>query len=401
MVPGKDAVPGTPGQPYIAPTYKTIIVTPAVPATYVQEWLYIQHETGALKWEPEGWNGIVRGVDHGKGWAYVVPYTHRDTNVILTPAVPAVTKLVIDNPGQPYIAPTPGSPAVPPKWNTVWVWIDGTLVDTQSFSSTFDKNYLLGDPTDSHSYVVKARAWNSEVSQTWSGESKPCRHEIEHVTPPGAANPPTCTADGSLPALPTADGYTFSWNRPFNGPGTYYATATAKPGFFFDEDTQTIFTVVVMAKLTGLQCATVVTPVAPTLVTTSGCGTYGSVTPAMTTGVAYAVTFDKVTGNYTVVATPASAAYKFTGAQTVTFTGSVGAFTVCPAVVVTVTSPPVTVNVTTPPVTVMVPAAAPAAAPVLAQTGTNLAWPAGAAAFLMFGGLTTVLMARHRSSRKS
>jgi hypothetical protein len=80
-------------------------------------------------------------------------------------------------------------------------------------------------------------------------------------------------------------------------------------------------------------CYGLATPVAPSVTSVTACGTYGTVTAAMTTGVVYVVTFDKTTGAYTVTATPA-AGYHFTGYQTVTFTGNAGTYTECPPVVV-------------------------------------------------------------------
>ena len=76
---------------------------------------------------------------------------------------------------------------------------------------------------------------------------------------------------------------------------------------------------------------TVVTPVTPDVTQASTCGVYGTVTAKVTTGVNYVVTFNKLTGVWTVTATPASSAYKFDGeSQTVTFSGNVGAYVECP-----------------------------------------------------------------------
>lgn len=86
--------------------------------------------------------------------------------------------------------------------------------------------------------------------------------------------------------------------------------------------------------------ATVVIPVAPTVVDAPACGGYGTVTPVVTAGVTYAVTsFDRQTGDWVVTATPASSAYKFDGDQTVTFTGNAGAYVDCPTVVTIQTDP--------------------------------------------------------------
>jgi hypothetical protein len=359
-VPAVAAVPGNPGQPGIEPTYETVVVTPAipaipaVPATYVQEWLYVQkNHPNQTKWEHEGWNGIVHGVDHGLGWHYVVPEQHRDTETILTPAipavpaVPAVTKQVLVDPGQPYIAPTPGTPAVPAKANTVKLTIDGTPVIDTTFGADFTSTKLV-NPISAHGLHLQVTGWDGmgnidrwdvaepcvgpitlitlpmpEVTQptgkcvdgelvltkasvkltpgehySWpdygqdehgvihdvtpgehiymatpdwgyaanpvtvmvetlvSNECQPSVSIISTVTGPTAANPATCTTGGTLPTLPTAGGYTFAWNRPFDGPGTYTAIATASPGYIFKEGLKTSFDVVVAAKLSGEACAT-------------------------------------------------------------------------------------------------------------------------------------------------
>lgn len=70
------------------------------------------------------------------------------------------------------------------------------------------------------------------------------------------------------------------------------------------------------------------TPVAPKVTTVTECGTVGTVTAGPTTGVVYATTFDSKTGDYTVVATPASG-YSFSGAQSVTYNDNVGAYFDC------------------------------------------------------------------------
>ena len=45
--------------------------------------------------------------------------------------------------------------------------------------------------------------------------------------------PATCDQDGALPVLPEQKNVTLSWNRPFDGPGTYVLTATAVGNFTF------------------------------------------------------------------------------------------------------------------------------------------------------------------------
>lgn len=320
IVPEKPAVPGTPGQAAIPPTYETIVVPeipaiPPVPATYVQEFLYVQHQTGNTKWMPEGWNGIVNGVDNGKGWAYVQPLQSRDSTEELTPfipgvpAVPATTKQgeMID-PGQPEIAPTEGQPAVPAKVNTVTVTIDGVVVEDGTFGGSFAKTYNFGDETITHTWHVQAVAWNdSQLNVDQSGTTTHCVTPptvIDTIVAPPAANPATCEADGSLPSLPTFDDYTFAWDRAFDGPGTYIASASANPGKIFKADLKTSFDVIVQAKLSGGPCVVVppitviaTQPLPPTF--NDVCGTVGDRTdgPLDTEEYTYSKTVegDKVT----------------------------------------------------------------------------------------------------------
>lgn len=295
-VPGKDAVTGTPGQQYVAPTYETVVVTLPVPATYVQEWLYIQHETGKLKWMPEGWNGIVHGQDHGQGWHYIQPEQRRDTETVLTKPIPAVTKQVQTSPGQPYIAPTLGTPAVPAKVNTVKVTIDGKSVEDTTFGSSFVKTYDFSDKTVAHTWRVQVAAWDdARYNVDQSGTTTPCVAPvvvIHTVTAPPAANPATCEADGTLPALPTSNDYTFAWDRSFNGPGTYTATATASAGRIFEEGVKTSFKIVVPAQLGGEQCLPSVViidvqPAAPTFHDVCGTADDATMLPSDTQDYAY------------------------------------------------------------------------------------------------------------------
>lgn len=195
-VPAVDAVPGNPGQPYIAPTYEMVVVTPAipeipaVPATYVQEWLYVQkNHPNQTKWEHEGWNGIVHGNDHGLGWHYVVPEQHRDTTEVLTPAipavpaVPAVTMQVMTNPGQPYIAPTPGTPAAPAKANTVKLTIDDVSVIDTTFGANFTSTQIV-DPTTSHHLHLLVTGWDGTGNLDQVEETEACVGPINVITLP-------------------------------------------------------------------------------------------------------------------------------------------------------------------------------------------------------------------------
>jgi hypothetical protein len=153
----------------------------------------------------------------------------------------------------------------------------------------------------------------------------------------------SCDAAATLTLLP---GSYIDWGTPVytagpNGTTIYTVVATAKSGHTFPAEatvskdglTKT-FTDTLAAKLGLTDCSDLATPVTPDLVFVEACGTYGDVTPIAATGVKYTRVFDSATGGYTVTATP-EADYYFIddqdGAddQTITYSGSVGAFYVC------------------------------------------------------------------------
>ena len=280
-VPATDAIPGNPGQPGIDPTYQTVVVTPAipaipaVPATYVQEWLYVQHETGNLKWMPEGWNGIVHGVDNGEGWHYVQPEQHRDTETILTPAIfavpaiPAVTEQVMTNPGQPYIAPTPGIPAMPAKVNTVKLTIDGVSVIDTSFGTDFTSTKLV-NPITPHNLHLQVTGWDGVGTIDRWGQADSCVGPINVITlPQPVVTQATGVCDGGefkvTPAsveLVSSEHYTWSnYGQDEHGvihdvaAGTY--TYTAMPIWGYGLDSTTVTTTV--AELVSNECPPSVT----------------------------------------------------------------------------------------------------------------------------------------------
>lgn len=90
---------------YQPAVYETV-VTPAVPATYVLEYQYKQHQTGKLKWEKAGWNAGY----NGKGWS--ATGLTRNTDKVLTPAVPESSKEVLVSPEVLEVSHTVDTPAV-------------------------------------------------------------------------------------------------------------------------------------------------------------------------------------------------------------------------------------------------------------------------------------------------
>jgi hypothetical protein len=78
-----------------------------------------------------------------------------------------------------------------------------------------------------------------------------------------------------------------------------------------------------------LNCIKLATPVEPDVTTVTECGVYGTVVPKETEGVDYAVEFDKVTGEYTVTATPKNGYYFVDNQKEIVFSDSVGAYYDC------------------------------------------------------------------------
>lgn len=153
----------------------------------------------------------------------------------------------------------------------------------------------------------------------------------------------SCDAASALTLLPAtfADWGTPSYTLGANGTTDYSVVATAKSGHTFPLETTVssdgltkTFTGNLAAKKGITECSDLATPVEPELVLVEACGVYGDVTAVAATGVTYTRVFDSATGNYTVTATPEDGYYFVDDQdgvddQTITFTGSVGAFYVC------------------------------------------------------------------------
>jgi hypothetical protein len=145
------------------------------------------------------------------------------------------------------------------------------------------------------------------------------------VTAVVSATTPTCFVEGSL-VVPTQANVYFTGGANGDGPGVYTVVAHAADGYKLTAPYSV--TVTVPGKVTGSVCDILVAPVEPTIVKTTECGSTGSVSPVAVTGVAYALSFDGKTGNYSVVATP-EPGYKFDGAQIVVYEGNIGAYSGC------------------------------------------------------------------------
>ncbi|GAA1107728.1 hypothetical protein GCM10009668_29720 [Nocardioides dubius] len=142
---------------------------------------------------------------------------------------------------------------------------------------------------------------------------------------------PTCAADGRLVVPADTAGLRYTQSPAGSGPGTYTVTATAKPGHILVGTRS--WTLTVRPQLSGRECLTEVTPVAPSVQVIEGCGTYGSVTLPQTVGVRYElVEGDGREGAWKVVAT-ALPGYVLTDGLVAVWSGDLGERTECPVVV--------------------------------------------------------------------
>jgi hypothetical protein len=217
-----DAVPATDGQPYIAPTYKTVVVTPAVPAvTHIEIQFTFKNENNpnSPRWEPEGWNS--ESNPESLGWHQT------DTRVVTdTPAVPEVTQQVIDNPGQPYIAPTAGTPAVLATTNHVTVTIGGVGQASTDFPTSYLHTFPFADSTSAHSWNVTVTTADDSV-YTFDGPSTPCATPEQPTATPAGCDTETGNVIGGYITIPATEGVKYQIDEVAAGPGDHDATPGA------------------------------------------------------------------------------------------------------------------------------------------------------------------------------
>jgi hypothetical protein len=166
--------------------------------------------------------------------------------------------------------------------------------------------------------------------------------DVEQTATAPTFTPGTCTdsgdvSDGSY-TIPSKDGVVYSVR--LNGAGPYVETAagtySAPVGTSIQVKAEGDPSWIVLTGTTSWsytvggpdsECLVLVTPVAPTVTPVAECGVDGSVVLPTTTGVVYELTSGNgLYGTYTVTATPADG-YKFDGAQSVEFSGDLGAQT--------------------------------------------------------------------------
>lgn len=201
-----DAI-GTPTIPN--PDYKPAVPgKDAVPTTYVQEYKYVQHITGNVKWLTDAhWN---------PGFGWTGPVDHRDTTTVLVKGTPAV-------PAQPAV----GTPTIPnPAYKAAWdekVHHDGALItpavdakDAQAnhakltdngavladkdFGTTLNLSFPNSDKTIAHDYVLTVSSLDGIGAGTWSKHIEACETPVTVVsgTPTITVTGPTCEHPYSL-----------------------------------------------------------------------------------------------------------------------------------------------------------------------------------------------------------
>lgn len=167
---------------------------------------------------------------------------------------------------------TGGACAVPQAGPKVWVckYVGKPGVDEVLKAGTnpieVSVNALPGAPTSAvvgqsfsdaqeRSYVVRLSP--ATPPPTVADCLAPIVPDVDLTPEPPTVAPASCTNDGLL-RMPTTAGITYAQSPVGTGPGSYTVTATADPGFRLVGTGS--FSVVVDARVTGAQCATVVPP---------------------------------------------------------------------------------------------------------------------------------------------
>jgi hypothetical protein len=162
------------------------------PTGSVVEYEYRQQTTDALRWAPDGWNGEVGDVDHGRGWTK----TGR------------ARQWVVDD------AATPGSPAVPEQSHLEYTWSvsspgagwDGPLDSRTTGGGTETTTTTNGQSPAGGGWVQVGppRTVQAVVDTVWAQD------EPEGYTPTGAEREREYVeqTDATSPTAPDGDGWT-------------------------------------------------------------------------------------------------------------------------------------------------------------------------------------------------
>jgi hypothetical protein len=255
-----------------------------------------------------------KGISH-----YSYSYEPAPAQIITVVAGPAA-------PGAPTCDAHGTLPPLPMTTGVTYMWdraFDGP--GTYTLTATANEGYVFA--------AGVTTSWMVTVAPQLTGPSCDEGEDvvITVVAGPAAPGAPTCDADGTLPPLPMTTGVTYSWDRVFDGPGTYTLTAVADEGYVFAPGVTTSWTVAVGAQLTGPYCeeggsiviTVVAAPVAPGAPTCDMAGTLPSL--PMTVGVTYV--WDRTftgPGTYTLTAM-ADAGYEFAPGVTTSWTVTVAA----------------------------------------------------------------------------
>ncbi|WP_345800653.1 hypothetical protein AAIB33_14415 [Microbacterium sp. AZCO] len=197
-----------------------------------------------------------------------------------------------------------------------------TSTCTQPLDGT--RTEIVGARTGTRTYVWDGDSWEPQdswgewtVTSTKVTPDPACAPDTVPVPAlfSVAPQPPTCGSDGSLPALVTLEHVTLTWDRPFDGPGTYTLTATATDGYTFADGTTVKTKEFTVAAALGYQSDAPDAPCFREEQTPPPAGeTPGTPTPGTTTGTPTGTTPGTTTG------TP-------TGTSTATTTGTTRAST--------------------------------------------------------------------------
>jgi hypothetical protein len=176
-------VPANPGQPYIAPTYNTITI-PGVPQVTHNEYKY--QATKLSGGGPSTIYATLTGTSasaNAAAWLLSAPSAVNNYSawvqiasqvVVDFAGMPEMTMQVMDNPGQPYIAPTPE------MTNSVIVDIDSSNVENTTFSTSYSNLFTFSNEYVAHAYSVVVTAWDGSGDINMSGTSVPCDN-LDHL----------------------------------------------------------------------------------------------------------------------------------------------------------------------------------------------------------------------------
>ncbi|QIG39271.1 hypothetical protein G5T42_07035 [Microbacterium sp. 4R-513] len=169
----------------------------------------------------------------GAGFAGTFPYVFSDAQV---------NSVAIGFVGEGLdITDCPGFQPPQPQSEPLYETRDSSFC-TEPLDGT--RTLLVEERSGTRTYAWDGDSW--EPQDTWGEWTEKSRTTVpdaacaaDVVAIPalfGAApQPPTCDTAGALPALVTLQNVTLSWDRPFDGPGTYTVTATVAEGYMFPD----------------------------------------------------------------------------------------------------------------------------------------------------------------------